>query len=700
MAKKGALKTKPLYLTLALQSLLLWSGLSVGPSAMASPTTPDDGKPGERESIEVITVTGEKLARSLKDTASSVAVINQQMIESGQLNSVSDALHDVANVVVLTGSVPDIRGVSGNGAATGFNTFTGGARARVSQQLDGISQPFVAEVTGDTGLWDIAQMEVFRGPQSTSHGRNSIGGAVVLRSKDPSMQQEGELRVGYRNQAQYLDSALAWSTPLVEDELAVRVATQWINGETFSKPVSYDTNPSTNKFNELDTKQGRVKLLWTPKAHDELRLLYTVQHYQEQGNAGRLFFDGAKPRDYIPLFQRQMTTESDTHSLTLNYELAPQLALETLVGYLRSDWLSVGYEADPADESDILMAQTEWTFDSKLTIGDAKQGHSGFVGVAYFGRTQDFNSQGMVNYFGDDRSSAKAIYGEANYVLASNWNLVSGARIEREAQRRDFNMLRRQWNQAQLDNSKAFALPKLVLQYQPTKHTTLSLGARQGYNAGGGALNMMTNEYYYYDAEKVNTYELSARSVLAGGDVNLSANLFWNDFQDYQALNSVRAITNITKAHSYGLEVESYAMVAEQWQLHAGLGLLRSAIDAAAPAFASAIGNALNSAPELTGSMGVKYWWSDAWQFDVSQHYVGEFYGDLANSPSRMAGDYSLTRLAMVFQQPQWQLSLFANNVFDSTGYTVRDPASPMYANGYVAMISPRTLGASIQYSF
>ncbi len=221
----------------------------------------------------MIVVTGEKTERSVKDTASSVSVINQALLDSGQLVSMSDALTDVSNVVVLTGAVPDIRGVSGNGSATGFNSFTGGARARVSTLVDGVTQPFVADLTGDTGLWDIEQVEVFRGPQSTSNGRNSIGGAVYVNTKDPTMDWEGAVRLGYRNQENFFDSAAVMTGPVIDDELAFRIASQWIDGETYSNPKSYSTNPTQKSYDTLDTSNTRAKLLWTPKQLTDFKAL-------------------------------------------------------------------------------------------------------------------------------------------------------------------------------------------------------------------------------------------------------------------------------------------------------------------------------------------------------------------------------------------------------------------------------------------
>lgn len=654
-----------------------------------------------RKSIEVIVVTGEKTERSVKDTASSVSVINQALLDSGQLVSMSDALTDVSNVVVLTGAVPDIRGVSGNGSATGFNSFTGGARARVSTLVDGVTQPFVADLTGDTGLWDIEQVEVFRGPQSTSNGRNSIGGAVYVNTKDPTMDWEGAVRLGYRNQENFFDSAAVMTGPVIDDELAFRIASQWIDGETYSNPKSYSTNPTQKSYDTLDTSNTRAKLLWTPKQLTDFKALFSYQHYQEEGNAGRLYFNAKDPEAHEPLFQRYLTTESDTSSLKLDYKLSELFSLQTLVAFMDYQWGAEGYEATQAAESDVLMDQTELTFDTKLDYGSASSQYSGFFGVAYFKREQDFKSVGATNYFGDDESNSKAAYGEATVRLNDVWSLISGVRVEREQQQRDFNLLMRgAWVNAVLDQSKTFTLPKLVLQYKLAEHTTLSASARQGYNAGGGAFNSVTSAYYYYDSESVDTYELSSRSVLNGGNTSISANLFYNDYSDYQALSSTRTITNIDQAHSYGLELEAYTMFGNNWQVHSSLGFLHSKIDQAPTGFEQAVGNELNSAPSFNGSLGLSYWLNEQWKLDVSSNYVGEFYGDLNNTQERTAGDYVLTRASVNYSSEAWMVSAFVNNAFDEHGLTTRDPASTTYPNGYVAMVNPRTVGASATYSF
>ena len=657
-----------------------------------------DDDQSSRKSMDTIVVTGEKTEKSLKETMSSVAVIDKSLLENGQLASISEALSEMANVVVLTGAVPDMRGVSGNGSATGFNSFSGGSKARVSTLIDGVSQPFVADLTGDTGLWDVEQIEVYRGPQSTSNGRNSIAGAIYMTTKAPTQDFEGAVRVGYRNQDSYLDTAAVVSGALVEDVLAFRLSTQYVDGETFTNPPMYGTNPTDRDLNKLNTSSTRAKLLYTPSQDLAVQLTYST--YSEEGNSGRKYFEAAEPSDYIPLFQRTMDTESDTTQVNVDYKINDDFSLDVLVAYMDYNWGFEAYEPLESAESDVSMDESNITVDTKLNFGLSSDFYSGFVGLAYFDRDQDFESVGATNYYGDDSSKSTAIYGETSFNFSRDFTLTAGLRIEREEQLRNFNMaFRGDTLVEQLDNSNTLRLPKLALQYKVTEETTLFASARRGYNAGGGALDFTAEDYYYYDEETVNTYEIGSRSVFNNGDLNVSTNVFYNNFNGYQALSSARKITNIEDAHSYGLELEAYSMLGEQWQLHGGFGLLKTKIDESI-AFPEAVGNELNSAPELTASLGISHWFTDSLKVNVSANYVDEFYGDLTNTEERVAGDYTITRLTMTYDTEQWLISAFINNALDEEAYTSREPVSGRYPQGYVAVINPQTIGASVTYRF
>ena len=386
-----------------------------------------DDDQNSRKSMDTIVVTGEKTEKSLKETMSSVAVVDKSLLENGQLASISEALSEMANVVVLTGSVPDMRGVSGNGGATGFNSFSGGSKARVSTLIDGVSQPFVADLTGDTGLWDVEQIEVYRGPQSTSNGRNSIAGAVYMTTKAPTQDFEGAVRVGYRNQDSYLDTAAVVSGALVEDVLAFRLSTQYVDGETFSNPPVYETNPTDHELNKLNTSSTRAKLLYTPSQDLSVQLTYST--YSEEGNSGRKYFLADEPFDYEPLYQRIMDTESDTTQVNVDYKINDDFSLDVLVAYMDYKWGFEAYEPLESAESDVSMDESNITVDTKLNFGLSNDFYSGFVGLAYFDRDQDFESVGATNYYGDDSSKSTAIYGETSFNLSRDFTLTAGLRL-------------------------------------------------------------------------------------------------------------------------------------------------------------------------------------------------------------------------------------------------------------------------------
>lgn len=653
------------------------------------------------ESIEVITIHGEKRELSLKDTTSSVSVITEEALKSLQSLTVSDAISDIANVVVLSGAAPDIRGVSGNGAAGGFNSISGGAKARVSTLIDGVIEPFVADLTGDSGIWDIEQIEVFRGPQSTTNGRNSIGGALYIKTKDPTFDWEGAARIGYRNKNNFVDTSIMASGPIIDDELAFRITAQKLDGNTINSGLVYENNPMTFDQSEVKTNRLKTKLLWKPAKLEDFSAMLTYSSSNEKGDTGRNYYTGDDPWKFIPLFQRYMDTESKSTSLKVDYQLNASMSIDVLMYHLDYKYGFDTYEIAAARHSKVRVNETDKMLDAKLNFGLNSDLFTGFVGLAYFDRKQDLNSRGASTYDGKDGSDSKAIYGELSYTIADGWTVIVGGRIEDESQQRDFSILSRGALIAdQLDNSKKVKLPKLVIQHALSDNTTLSASARRGYNSGGGALTFVTNEYYYYDAETVNTYELSTRSSFDNGNINISTNIFYNDYNNYQALSSTRKITNMDDAETYGLELEGSGMVTDNLQINASLGLLKTDITDGGENYPNVTGNELSSAPGFTAKIGGRYWLTEQFNMGISSNYIDEYYGDFANTEERVAGGYLLTRINVNYENDNWLVTAFVNNAQNKKEVTLRAPADRINPTGFAAIVDPRNFGISATYSF
>jgi outer membrane receptor protein involved in Fe transport len=132
------------------------------------------GSEEETATLDVVVVSGEKVRRELKDTASSVSVKSGKDIEKEESGnaSVHEVLHDVPNVVYTdTVGAPIIRGQDTQGPNNGQNVFWGGTVPRATINLDGHYLNYNEMFFGATSVWDVESIEVFRGPRPPRRAR-------------------------------------------------------------------------------------------------------------------------------------------------------------------------------------------------------------------------------------------------------------------------------------------------------------------------------------------------------------------------------------------------------------------------------------------------------------------------------------------------------------------------------------------------
>lgn len=649
----------------------------------------------QQQEIETIVVIGEKSQRSLKETNSSVSVMDYDNLRNMQKFSLHDSVSAIPNVIAISGTVPDIRGIKGNGAAGGFNSVSGGAKARVTTLIDGIAEPFVADFTGDSGIWDIEQIEVFRGPQSSNNGRNSIGGSIYIKTADPSFDWEGAGRIGYRNQEGYLDTALMLSGPVIDNTLAFRITAQHLDAKTISDDTKFDSHPADFDLNKIKSSRIKGKLLWA--VNDDIKVLLTHSSNNERGDTGRTYFTASNPWKFEKVIIRDIETDSDTTSLKFDAAINDNSSVDILLASMDYKWGFDSYEPNPAREQQLSFDEKNLTLDTKLNLGNNNETVNGFIGLGYFEREQDILNQGAFAYFGDDKYESLSAYGEMDYALSQQLTVTLGARWEKESQIRNFNLGA---ISAKLDNSKTIFLPKLAFQYDISKNTSIGLSARRGYNAGGGALNFRAGEYYYFDAEKVNSYEISLRNSSEDGRLTLNSNLFYNEYDGYQAQNSERFIVNIDDVITYGMELETNCIVTKSIELSGGLGLLKTDIKSAGSRFNDVTGNELNSAPDTTANLGIKYRPINTLTIALSANYISKYFGDIENTKERRAGNYTIANFQTNYELNKWLLSAYVNNMFNKRAFTAQEPPGRSYPAGYVAIVNPRSIGASVTYSF
>lgn len=76
-----------------------------------------------------------------------------------------------------------IRGVSSEGLVPGSAPLA-------TLYIDGVQQTVRGARRGARGLFDVEQVEVYRGPQSTLSGRAAMAGAIYIKTKDPTFERK------------------------------------------------------------------------------------------------------------------------------------------------------------------------------------------------------------------------------------------------------------------------------------------------------------------------------------------------------------------------------------------------------------------------------------------------------------------------------------------------------------------------------
>lgn len=268
----------------ALRQLVAGTGISVavtGPASAALTGMPGNTTPAALSDtsitlLERLVISGERTTRDYFSTYTSVGVVDSSLIETQNIQSVADAIGVMANVRAFNKDGGDssisIRGLSAEGL-----TSPDRMQPVISSVVDGAFQNIEGMRRGMNGIWDVGQIEVLRGPQSTLHGRNSLAGTVVIETKDPTWEPEFILE-GIGGTQDLWSLAGVISGPILEDQVAFRVAGQ-VRRE--NSDITF-TNPAVAGLGKSELEDFRAKLLIEPDAIPELSALFTISYTHDK----------------------------------------------------------------------------------------------------------------------------------------------------------------------------------------------------------------------------------------------------------------------------------------------------------------------------------------------------------------------------------------------------------------------------------
>jgi outer membrane receptor protein involved in Fe transport len=646
----------------------------------------------EISTIEVITVKGEKTSRSLEKTASSVMVMTEKDLENmAGVNSSNNLLDRIPNLVPVEpgNEAPTVRGIDGTGPASGANAFLAGSRPRLNYQVDGRTLGFNESLFQDASLWDVGQVEVYRGPQSTLQGRNSVAGAIMINTIAPTFYWQGKARIMMGSQNKHVGS-IAVSGPLVDDMLAFRFAYDNQSSDTAVEltPYEQENDPSSYKSETI-----RGKLLFVP--NDDIQSILTIG--QTDGHAPQSERVVRPFSNRVAQFPNQPTFDStNLYGIwDTNWAISDQISFDLNIS--KTDFSNKRHAL--TGQGNLEIEGKETVIQPMLRLSTEDERVSGFIAAYILRSDQDEYIDLFDGGIFRDETESDAVLAELTWQFTDIVDITLGARYEEEDRYRAGGAGPLQLDFA--DSYKEF-LPKITIAVKTSNTWIVGVTAGKAYNGGGAGITFAPPfEEYTYDAEFVTNYEFFTRSTLFNGQLTLTSNAFYNQFDDMQlpftlGVNST-VIRNAEKATTYGFEGGmNYALTSND-EVYVNLGLLKTAVDKYADLTVQ--GKDLARSPAFSVDLGMTSSPIENLVLSANIRYTDAYYSDATNTPRGKVDAYVVANAQIAFTMSALRFSLMAENLFDSdsevsilTGSTVETDSS--------TLLKPRTLTASVEYSF
>ncbi len=725
---------------------------SVGAGFSASLLTLSLAAVGQDTVLEEVVVTASKRALALEDLAGSANVLGTDKLGPGGIQEVRDMQVNVPNL-----SLGDqfgfarvfMRGV-------GMTSIDIGGEGAVAFLQDGAIVPRPAAQL--MGMFDLAQVEVLRGPQGTLYGRGATAGAINMVTQKPSDEPGGyvNLTVGNYGLTQLKGAVDA----RLSDSVLVRLAGSMDRREGYGE----------NLFNGQDINDRNAKALRATFAYDaggKLTGVLSAQIYSEDDQNYAFNYLGPSEGTTLPVplavpilggqtvgmvgggFQdinsdQEAINDRDGSmiNLTLDYALNEDssvksiTSVQTLNRFLRDD----------LDSTDVnLFGQNNYTEESDSLSQEFILNYSGssidvVAGVMYFkedlfGEVRvpltnlcallapaacgtpvgDFLNSGNYLQDGDVDIEAWGAYAEATYALNEQWRLIAGLRYNYEERTGtgsfifDAIGLDVPTNQTESWND---VTPRVTVQYQPSDNMMLYATYTEAFKSGVINTGSVSPPL---DPETVDAFEVGLKGSNADNTMRYSLAGFFYDYQDLQISfvdeTSTVSTVNAAEAENYGLELELDADLGSGFALDMYVTYLSAEYQeffngdyANGFAIADLSGNTLPNAPEYTAKLGIS--WTGEMAGGVVRargeaYHQDDVYFTEWNRSDAFQEAYQQYNASIEYVRDDWSLIVWGRNLSDEDVVSNNIITAPLYDSLRVgSLLPPRTFGATIGLQF
>jgi iron complex outermembrane recepter protein len=539
-------------------------------------------------SIEEIVVIAEAREENSQIVPVSITAFSAKDIVEAGIQTTADFVALTPNLTFddsfsIGNSFVSVRGV----------TQINNADSPVAIVVDGVPQNNQKQFKMD--LYDVERIEVLRGPQGALYGRNAIGGAINIITRQPSDFVEGFLQLGLANEESTSVSA-ALGGPIIKDKLLFRASGSYKDSDGLI------TNSFLGqKVDFYEASDVRMKLGWI--ATDRLKLDLRFSRSNLDGGAiyDVGFWNNSGPQntntERDPVTDILGTSERDTQEITLKVDWATSRGTFNYI--LNRTRIDESYHGDldfcnpidcPAGFFGLGQLDNMQDLTVELTSHEIRfvslddRRFRWIAGGYYIGTDRkleslatlvDLGNFPIVSSVEDNENQAYSYFGQFEYDLTEKLEVSLSIRYDKD-KRRQKDVGAGTSRKTDFDAWQ----PKITLTWDVVDgqimYATYASGFRSGgFNGIGGRK---------FDDEIVDSFEVGYKSILLDGRLLLNASVFNSRSTDFQFffvdLNAggAQVIDNLKEVELRGFELETKFLLSSNWSVFSSLGILDSDI--------------------------------------------------------------------------------------------------------------------------
>ena len=545
-----------------------------------------------------IVVTARKRTEALKDVPVAATAISGETIERRGFVQVRD-------VAAITPSL----NINSDGAGRAFVSIRGVGTTLIDTVqpgvgifVDGIYQPNTSYLNNP--LSDVERVEVLRGPQGTLYGKNTLGGAINVITRQPGNTLEIKGIASNAGPDNAWTAGGSISGPIIVDKLQARIAYthQQQDGFIRNQLLDKDQNPLNT-----DTISGTIRA--TPV--DDVVLTVNGYYTWLKGGATPYAFV-----DNVTDYERDVFLNSKNYQIFkyrgINAKLEfPIEALSTKVTLIGA-YDRRGVDTDNADpdftsadtlrstgHDDLKTRTAELRLDTELSST-----FSSILGLFFSRETRTTDTVISVNFppvgsfpnasFARTTNNSYAGFGTIFWRPSDAWEVSAGLRWDRQnrtatgLQTNAFPNALLGLPPAVILNNNRLRETNVSPRIAVTRHwdSNLMTYASVARGARGGGFNppQVPDNLRTYKGDSAWTYEVGSKYQSSDRRLSLAAAVFYNDYKDYVGLNSILRTgpsfttidLNSGDITSYGVELEGSFKLTPQWTVNGGGSLMHA----------------------------------------------------------------------------------------------------------------------------